>query len=65
MGKHTRGHKQVTPEDTNKLSLGICCLHNLCDGISGLSLALYTSGLQWTAEELEFFLTDMRKDFRD
>ncbi|CAI4217786.1 unnamed protein product [Parascedosporium putredinis] len=35
------------------------------DGVSGLSLALFTRGLGWTAEDVEIFLAGVRKDMKD
>lgn len=33
--------------------------------MSGLSLALFTRGLGWTAEDVEIFLAGVRKDMKD
>lgn len=35
----------------------------MLDGIESLSLAIYTRALQWTREDVEVFLTEVRKDF--
>lgn len=40
-------------------------LENISAGLQGLSLALFTRGLGWSAEELEVFLVDVRKDMRN
>lgn len=53
------------PQDKVYKEMGAWCLHNLCEGISGLSLGLYTRGLKWTPEQLEVFLVGVRRDFRD
>jgi hypothetical protein len=37
---------------------------NIGAGLSGLSMALFTRGLNWSAEEVEIFLVDVRKDMR-
>jgi hypothetical protein len=44
---------------------GMWTLENFTTGLSGLSMALFTRGLGWTAKELEVFLVDVRKDMRD
>jgi hypothetical protein len=46
-------------------SKGMWTLENFTTGLQGISLALFTRGLGWTAEELEVFLVDVRKDLRD
>jgi hypothetical protein len=33
--------------------------------LSGLSIALFTHGLGWRTEELEVFLSDVRKDMKN
>jgi len=38
---------------------------NFTTGLSGLSMAAFTRGLGWTAEELEVFLVDVRKSMKD
>jgi hypothetical protein len=35
------------------------------EGLQGISLALFTRVLGWTAEELEVFLVDVRKQFKN
>lgn len=38
---------------------------NFSDGLSGLSMAVFTRGLGWTQEELEVFLVEVRKSIKD
>ncbi|RDW73611.1 S-adenosyl-L-methionine-dependent methyltransferase-5 [Coleophoma crateriformis] len=45
--------------------LGMWTLENISTGLEGLSLALFTRGLQWSKEELEVFLVDVRKDMKN
>lgn len=40
-------------------------LEKFTTGLQGISLALFTRGLGWTAEELEVFLVDVRKDMKN
>lgn len=40
-------------------------LENFSDGLSGLSMAVFTRGLGWTQEELEIFLIEVRKSMKD
>jgi hypothetical protein len=44
---------------------GIWTEQNFCNGLYGLSVALFTRGLGWTAEETEVFLVNVRKDLKD
>lgn len=44
---------------------GLWTYENLGQGVSGLSLALFTRGLVWTPEEVEVFLVDVRKDMKN
>ena len=45
--------------------IGLWNLANLHDNLSGISMALFTRGLGWTAEELEVFLVDVRREMKD
>jgi len=38
---------------------------NFSGGVQGLSMAIFTRGLGWSAEEVEAFLVDVRKDMKD
>lgn len=38
---------------------------NMFRNLSGISVALFTRGLGWTAEELEVFLVNVRKEWMD
>jgi hypothetical protein len=40
-------------------------VENLTTGLQGLSLALFTRCLGWSAEELEVFLIDVRNDMKN
>ncbi|KAG7038624.1 methyltransferase domain-containing protein [Colletotrichum scovillei] len=53
------------PKDPKYKELGVWTYENLGNGLSGLSLALFTRALGWSAEQLEVFLVDARKDMRD
>jgi hypothetical protein len=44
---------------------GIWTEQNICNGLYGLSVALFTRGLGWTAQETEVFLVNVRKDLKD
>jgi hypothetical protein len=41
------------------------CHEDIVKGLHGLSAALFTRGLGWTAAELEVFLADVRKEMSD
>ena len=45
--------------------VGMWSEHNFCGGMYGLSVALFTRALGWTAEQLEVFLVGVRKDLRN
>ncbi|KIW98998.1 uncharacterized protein Z519_00661 [Cladophialophora bantiana CBS 173.52] len=49
----------------NPNPIGLWTYHNFCGSLSGISLALFTRGLSWSADELEVFLVDVRKDMRN
>ncbi|KAJ6442297.1 methyltransferase domain-containing protein [Purpureocillium lavendulum] len=53
------------PRDARHKELGMWTLENLGNGLSGLSMALFTRALGWSAEELEVFLMDVRKQMKD
>ncbi|KAL2145391.1 hypothetical protein VTI28DRAFT_7318 [Corynascus sepedonium] len=53
------------PRDTKYKEIGMWSEHNFCGGLYGLSVALFTRALGWTAEELEVFLVEVRKDLRN
>ena len=38
---------------------------NIAGGLFGVSVALFTRGLGWTAEELEIFLVNVRNEMKD
>jgi hypothetical protein len=40
-------------------------LADIGHGISGLSIGLFTRALGWSAEQLEVFLIDIRKNFHN
>ncbi|KAH7244432.1 S-adenosyl-L-methionine-dependent methyltransferase [Fusarium redolens] len=53
------------PADPYYKELGFWCNHNIAGELSGLSMALFTRGLGWSAEEVEVFLAKVRTDMRD
>lgn len=44
---------------------GMWTLENLGNGLSGLSMALFTRALGWSVQEMEVFLMDVRKQMKD
>lgn len=44
---------------------GPVALANMLQGLQGFSLALFTRGLGWRAEEVETFLVDVRREMKD
>ncbi|KAJ4137974.1 hypothetical protein NW754_000378 [Fusarium falciforme] len=53
------------PKDPKFKEIGLWTYENLGQGVSGLSLALFTRALGWTPEEVEVFLVDVRKDMKN
>ncbi|KUJ10126.1 S-adenosyl-L-methionine-dependent methyltransferase [Mollisia scopiformis] len=53
------------PKDKKLKELGRWMYENFSSGLSGLSMALYTRGLGWTAEQTEAFLVEVRKSMKD
>lgn len=53
------------PKDPRFKEIGLWALENIVGGLQGLSMALFTRGLGWSAEELEVFLAGVRRDMRD
>ncbi|KAH8799755.1 S-adenosyl-L-methionine-dependent methyltransferase [Xylogone sp. PMI_703] len=53
------------PKDKHLKTLGSWVLEDICNGIQGLSLRLFTYGLGWTLPQVEVFLVDVRKEMRN
>jgi len=53
------------PKDPNLKERGVWVAQNLNEGLQGFSMAIFTRGLGWRAEEVEVFLSDVRKDFAE
>ncbi|RFU29580.1 hypothetical protein B7463_g6764, partial [Scytalidium lignicola] len=53
------------PKDKALKALGQWAFEDICVGIQGLSLRLFTHGLNWTPAQLEVFLVSVRKEMRD
>ncbi|CAI0650464.1 unnamed protein product [Colletotrichum noveboracense] len=53
------------PKDPKYKELGMWTYENLGNGLSGLSLALFTRALGWSPAPLEVFLAEARKNMRD
>ena len=45
--------------------LGLWNNENLVGGLQGLSMALFTRVLNWSTQEVEAFLVDVRKDMKN
>ena len=53
------------PKDKHYKELGLWTCENVTSALSGISLALFTRALGWSAEEVEAFCVDVRKDMKD
>ncbi|ETN43406.1 uncharacterized protein HMPREF1541_02565 [Cyphellophora europaea CBS 101466] len=53
------------PKDPRLKRCGLFETVNMTDGISGLTTMLFTRALGWTREEVEVFLTEVRKEAKD
>lgn len=47
------------------MSIGAWTHESTITNLSGMSVALFTRALGWSAEELEIFLADVRKDMKN
>ncbi|AEO60277.1 hypothetical protein MYCTH_103164 [Thermothelomyces thermophilus ATCC 42464] len=63
--KTKRGPLTQWPRDPKYKEIGMWSEHNFCGGMYWLSVALFTRALGWTADRLEVFLVDVRKDLRN
>lgn len=55
----------IWPKDKNLKQIGFLNWTQLWEGLQGMSLRLYLDCLNWSAEELELLLVDVRKDLKD
>ncbi|CAI4220169.1 unnamed protein product [Parascedosporium putredinis] len=53
------------PKDPKFKDLGAWTLENFLQGVQGFTLALFTRVLGWTQEEIELFLIEVRKGYKD
>ena len=53
------------PKDSTHKTIGLWTLANALDGIEGFTMAMFTRILGWQAEEVQSFLVDVRKDFKN
>lgn len=53
------------PKDKTLQQSGLYTLVGLLDGVSGLSLRVFTQLLGWTVEEMEVLLADVRKEWKN
>lgn len=47
------------------VALGMWTETNICEGLYGLSVALFTRALGWSTEQLEVLLSGVRSDLRN
>ena len=52
-------------KDKRLRQAGLYFLVGVLDGITGLSLRVFTQGLGWTVEEMEVLLMDVRKEWKN
>jgi hypothetical protein len=50
------------PKDQRMKLIGALEMHNLLQGISGMSLRMFNKAYGWSQEEIEHFLMKVRKD---
>ncbi|KAH6690781.1 S-adenosyl-L-methionine-dependent methyltransferase [Leptodontidium sp. MPI-SDFR-AT-0119] len=53
------------PKDPKMKEIGMWNKENMLGDLHGISAALFTRGLGWSGEELEVFLTSVRKEWMD
>lgn len=53
------------PKDQKMKKLGMYMMINMLDGIEAFTLRLWTQQLGWSAEQIQIFLTEVRKDIKN
>lgn len=53
------------PRDKQMKKSGLFSVVGLIDGLSGLSQRVFVNGLQWSIEEMEVLLMQVREDLRN
>jgi hypothetical protein len=53
------------PKDQRLKLVGAFEMENLLSGLSGMTLRLFRGALGWTAEEVQLFLLDVRKEIKN
>ncbi|KAH7366968.1 S-adenosyl-L-methionine-dependent methyltransferase [Plectosphaerella cucumerina] len=53
------------PKDPKYKEIGVWSHENMSGGLQAFSLALFTRVLNWSAEEVEIFIANVRKDLRN
>jgi hypothetical protein len=53
------------PRDPRLKKCGIFEMVNMTEGISGLTMMLFTRCLRWSREQVEAFLVNVRKEAKD
>ena len=53
------------PKDQRLKQIGLFEQVNMTQGVNALSVMLFTRALKWSVEEVELFLTEVRKDVKD
>ncbi|KAH8764093.1 TAM domain methyltransferase, partial [Hyaloscypha sp. PMI_1271] len=53
------------PANKQMKEIGLWAHEVTASSLSGLSIAIFTHGLGWSAEELEVFLVEVRKDLKN
>lgn len=53
------------PKNKRLKNIGLFEMVNMDEGLGSLSMMLFTRALKWTPQEVELFLTDVRKDVKD
>jgi len=53
------------PADKKMKEIGLWSHEATTSNLNGMSIALFTRGLNWSAEEAEVFLVDVRKDMKN
>lgn len=53
------------PKDRHEKEKGLWMLQNIQEGVQGFSMGIFTRGLGWRSEEVEVFLSSVRRAFND
>ena len=55
----------IWPKNKRYRQAGLFNMVGMCDGLSGLSVRTFTHGLEWSVEQMEVLLMEVRNEWKD